>query len=289
MVSRIPVSFVTCVYNQVPAFFAECAASVGGQQISVEWIVVDDGSSPESTALHQATLETVGASVKSRFIKLPNNVGLSEARNAGIAVARGEWVVVLDSDDRAGPRLAKRLARLPRSTAVVCCEVNYFDQTEIEHRRLDYFEALFRKFSGSSLDPFLWFDFYYHGVIARRKLLQRIGGYDPILKVGEDQDILLRALEQVSADEVAFVHEIGYEYRSNSNGVCSKRWNEVLAGYTSTMLSGARRRGAPFDRCRFAEAKTIEGAEIDCYEYRTTSGKWVSWDAWYENQKGSRD
>lgn len=289
MASHVSVSFVTCVYNQTPAFFAECATSVSAQQISVEWIVVDDGSSPESAALHQATVEAVGAPVLTRFIKLPSNVGLSVARNAGIAVATGDWVVVLDSDDRAGVGLAKKLTRLPSSTAVACFEVNYFDEAESEHRRLDYFEGLFRNFSATSLDPFLWFDFYYHGIMVRRELLQRIGGYNPILKVGEDQDILLRVLEEVSPDTVAFVHEIGYEYRSNSNGVCRKMWKEVLAGYIVTMLNGAKRRGAPFDCCRFAEAKTIEGAEIDCYEYRTMSGKWVSWDAWHRNQKGSGD
>lgn len=284
MASRFPVSFVTCVYNQNPAYFAECATSISAQQMPVEWIVVDDGSSPESNALHKATVEAVGAPVQARFITLPSNAGLSVARNAGIAVATGDWIVVLDSDDRAGLYLAKKLARLPSSTAVVCFEVNYFNEVESEHRRLDYFEGLFRNFSATSLDPFLWFDFYYHGVMVRRELLRRIGGYNLVLTVGEDQDVLLRVLEAVSPDKVAFVHEIGYEYRSNSNGVCQKRWKEVLAGYTASMLDGARRRGAPFDCCRFSEAKTIEGAAVDCYEYRTVSGKWVSWDAWHRNQ-----
>src|ERR1041384_1728509 len=186
MASRIPISFVTCVYNQDPSYFAECSASVCAQETPVEWIVVDDDSSPEATTLHEAAVETARASVQTKFIKIPQNVGLSEARNAGIGAATGEWVVVLDSDDRAGATLATMLARLPKSIAVTCFEVNYFSQTESEHRRLNYFEGLFRRFAGSSLDPFLWFDFYYHGVIARRDLLQKIGGYDPILQVGED-------------------------------------------------------------------------------------------------------
>jgi len=87
MASRIPVTFITCVYNQKPGYFEECAASIRAQQSPVEWIVVDDGSSSESTALHQATVDAVGTPVQTRFIKLPNNVGLSEARNTGIAVA----------------------------------------------------------------------------------------------------------------------------------------------------------------------------------------------------------
>ena len=37
---------------------------------------------------------------------------------------------------------------------------------------------MFRQYGGSSLDPFLWFDFYYHGLIARKEVVRRFGGYD---------------------------------------------------------------------------------------------------------------
>ena len=58
-----------------------------------EIIVVDDASSDES----QAILEEYGNAI--RLIKLRNNVGPGNARNAGIEAAQGDFLVFLDGDD----------------------------------------------------------------------------------------------------------------------------------------------------------------------------------------------
>jgi len=56
-----------------------------------ELIVVDDGSTDDSAAIVQG-YEAVS------LIRQPNQ-GLSAARNAGLAIARGEYLVFLDADD----------------------------------------------------------------------------------------------------------------------------------------------------------------------------------------------
>ena len=110
------------------------------------------------------------------------------------------------------------LVALPRHFGLVAFETAYFDDFVYEYRRIRHFEYLFNLYGGTILDPFLWFDFYYHGIIARRDLLRRIGGYRDELRVGEDQDILCRAIEALSREEVRFVHELGYGYRNNPDG-----------------------------------------------------------------------
>lgn len=59
-------------------------------------ILVDDGSSDQTAGILRS-LEGRHPSVYA--VLLPRNVGASAARNAGLALARAEWVAFLDSDD----------------------------------------------------------------------------------------------------------------------------------------------------------------------------------------------
>jgi hypothetical protein len=190
----------------------------------------------------------------------------------------GEWVVVLDSDDRLAVNLDRMLLALPPHIQLAAFEAKYFSDNGFEHRRIHYFERLFNSRGGTVLDPFLWFDFYYHGIIARNDLLRRIGGYLDGLDVGEDQDILFRAVEALPRSQVRFIGRIGYEYRNNPAGVCCQRWEAVKSNYAATMLAATKRRGAEFRDCRFAGVREVDGSRVDQYEYLSENGEWLSWE-----------
>ena len=88
------VSVVIPCFNQ--ARFLECAITSARRQTHapIEILVVDDGSTDETSTV----AERLGAHV----MRQPNR-GLSEARNAGLAAARGDFVVMLDADDELLP------------------------------------------------------------------------------------------------------------------------------------------------------------------------------------------
>jgi glycosyltransferase involved in cell wall biosynthesis len=83
------------------AFLAEAIDSVLAQQ-GVEWelILVDDGSGPAATAIARAYADNHPGKV--RYIEHPGhaNLGMSASRNAGLAVARGDYAAFLDADDK---------------------------------------------------------------------------------------------------------------------------------------------------------------------------------------------
>ena len=89
-------SIIIPVCNAAP-YLRECLDSVLAQTC-VDWeaICVDDGSTDGSGAI----LDEYAA--KDARIKVihQSNAGVSAARNAGLAVSRGEWVSFVDSDDR---------------------------------------------------------------------------------------------------------------------------------------------------------------------------------------------
>jgi len=278
MSKKRDISVITCVWNQCERFFTECATSVAALSADIEWIIADDGSSNDAAESYRKIADAVAGNVPVQFIRLPQRSGLSRARNAALANAAGEWIVVLDSDDRLTLNLDSVLVGLPCHVGLVALEARYFSHDTTEHRRIRHFERLFRSYGGTTLDPFLWFDFYYHGIIARNEVLRRIGGYLDECDVGEDQDILFRAVESLRRDQVRFIHQVGYEYRNNPDGVCGQQWEAVRDKYTATMLAAVRRRGAKFHDCRFVGVKEIDGSQIDQYEYRSSNGTWLSWE-----------
>lgn len=89
-------SIIIPVYNTPPAYLRQCAASVSAQICEdFEVILVDDGSMDEVARTCDAC-----AAADARFHVIhKENGGVSSARNAGLGVAEGQWLLFLDPDD----------------------------------------------------------------------------------------------------------------------------------------------------------------------------------------------
>ncbi|WP_315764383.1 glycosyltransferase family A protein [Sphingomonas sp. Y38-1Y] len=77
-------------------------------------IIVDDGSSDDSAAVIAALERQYPDRVEA--VLLPRNGGASNARNAGAARARSDWIAFLDSDDLWLPGAARALLSAAAST-----------------------------------------------------------------------------------------------------------------------------------------------------------------------------
>lgn len=92
-------SVVTPAYN-AEAYLAECVASVAAQAYDDwEMIIVDDGSTDGTADLAAGLAKS---EVRIRLVSKGNG-GVSSARNAGLGVARGRYIIFLDSDDEMHP------------------------------------------------------------------------------------------------------------------------------------------------------------------------------------------
>ena len=106
-----PATAIVVSYKRHP-WLEPCLASVVGQADEV--IVVDNGS-PDSVA--SATARRFGATV----VRLPDNAGFAGGVNAGLSVARGQVIALLNDDATAGPGWLDAAAHLlaDRSVAAV--------------------------------------------------------------------------------------------------------------------------------------------------------------------------
>lgn len=107
------VSIVTPVYN-AERFINETIDSVMAQTYdNWELILVDDCSSDNSAAIID---EYVKKDSRVKYIKNKENSGAAVSRNAGIEMAKGQYVAFVDSDDVWKPeKLEKQLAFMKKN------------------------------------------------------------------------------------------------------------------------------------------------------------------------------
>ena len=93
--SSIKVSFILPAYN-VEKYLSHCVKSILSQSYkNIEVIIVNDGSTDSTADVANSIAKT-----DVRIIVIhQTNGGLSVARNAGLELASGEWIVFVDSDD----------------------------------------------------------------------------------------------------------------------------------------------------------------------------------------------
>ncbi|SAL67888.1 glycosyltransferase, group 2 family protein [Caballeronia peredens] len=93
--TRIDVSVIVPVFNCEAWLDALLASVLGQEGVSLEVIAICDGATDDSLAILKAT-----AAHDARLrVVVQDNRGVSASRNAGMALARGDWIAFADGDD----------------------------------------------------------------------------------------------------------------------------------------------------------------------------------------------
>jgi glycosyltransferase involved in cell wall biosynthesis len=157
-----------------------------------EHIIVDDGSD-DGTA--EEVERRAAADSRIRLIRRSGEKsGASVCRNIGIRAARGEFVMLLDSDDLLVPDcLGQRVERLARNQDAdfVTFQCSFFiDEIGDHAHRVDH------DLGGDHLSRFLFFELPWviSGPIWRKASLERIGLFDESLLSWQDFELHVRAL-----------------------------------------------------------------------------------------------
>ncbi len=156
-----------------------------------EALVIDDHSKDETPAQMQAASSS---DPRIRYLNLTDKSGAPAARNLGIAEARGELVIFLDSDDLLAPHcLQQRIDVISDQRnldfAVFPCQL--FRKTPGDVALLWN-----RKTDENDLDRFLKMDVAWQTTspIWRKASLAKIGPWDETVLSGQDWEFHIRAL-----------------------------------------------------------------------------------------------
>ena len=151
-------------------------SALGQEGVEVEVVVVDDGSTDGTPEL----VEALGGE-RVKLVRQAASRGPAAARNAGIGVARGDWVAFLDDDDLWSPvKLTMQLGAVGDAGWGYCGGV-------VVDERLEVVDTLAVRSVSAIAEELRSGNVVAAGsssVIARTDLLRSLGGFDELSILG---------------------------------------------------------------------------------------------------------
>jgi glycosyltransferase involved in cell wall biosynthesis len=194
-VAKNTVSIVICCYNHGHWLSEAIESALNQTYKNVEVIVVNDGSTDNTSEV-----------AKQYPIKLieKENGGLASARNAGINIATGYYILPLDGDDKLSPIYIEKTIGVDDIVPVM---VQLFG---------DYEEGWCPPIEHPALSDFMEGNHMVSCTLYKREIWEKIGGYDEceLIRNGfEDWDFWIRATK--AGYTVSLVKEYLFYYRKH--------------------------------------------------------------------------
>jgi hypothetical protein len=230
------VSVVMAVRN-VDRFLAEAMESILGQSFTdFEFIITDFGSTDNSKSI---IAKYAATDHRIRFHEIPACT-LPVARNAGCALARGEYIAIMDADDVSLPeRLALEVEFMQKHPEVGALggTVEWMDANGKPLQQMPH------PFENSEIQSALlrYSALWQPSALIRRIIFESVGGYRPAFVVAHDYDLWLRIAEH---SQMANLEQVVLNYRIHPHQLSlSKREQQSMCCLAAQASAIARRNG----------------------------------------------
>ena len=214
------VSVIIPVYNRTD-YLPECIQSLKWQTYeNLEIILIDDGSTDGTLELCKQY-----AQEDSRVTVIAaNHGGVSAARNQGLDVAKGSFILFADSDDMLHPRLAEAMVNsLVETGAAIAGTRNLLIAPADWHRVPEFIEQFPGPAAYVHHDAQQTIDAFFHsksplgvigGILIRTDLIGKTR-FNTDLFIGEDYYFIYENL--IKGADAVFLQERWYYYRVHEN------------------------------------------------------------------------
>lgn len=254
MNKQIVFSVIVPVYKVEP-YLKKCVESVLKQDFDdYELILVDDGS-PDACPIICDNFEKENKKVR---VVHKKNGGLVSARNAGIAVSRGEYIISLDGDDWFAHGTLRSIWE--RAIKNYNPDMIIFNMTRVYNDREEKDPCFVDEgyYGRTDLEkkilPYMMYDSrkgFYHGLlfpsaggkVIKRTILEKHFCQEERIRMGEDNAFIFECL--YSADSAFFLSEYYYMYNQMNSGSIRSNYdckrfenNNYLINYISNRLAG---------------------------------------------------
>ena len=213
-------SVIIPVYNVKREYLVECLESILKQSYpNFEIILIDDNSSNIETLNTLKEYEN-NSKIKIKYRK--TNGMISVASNDGIKLAKGEFLVLVDNDDKLDQNAFYYLVEALNKDKTL--DFIYTDEDKMDiHGK--YFEPHFKP--DYSPDTLMGMNYICHLSCLRTSLVREIGGFRKEYDGSQDYDLFLRILDKTK--KIYHVPRILYHWRETPSSTSLALGNKSYA------------------------------------------------------------
>lgn len=213
-------SVIIPVYNVKREYLVECLESILKQSYpNFEIILIDDNSSNMETLNTLKEYEN-NSKIKIKYRK--TNGMISVASNDGIKLAKGEFLVLVDNDDKLDQNAFYYLVEALNKDKTL--DFIYTDEDKMDiHGK--YFEPHFKP--DYSPDTLMGMNYICHLSCLRTSLVREVGGFRKEYDGSQDYDLFLRVLDKTK--RIYHVPRILYHWRETPNSTSLALGNKSYA------------------------------------------------------------
>ena len=246
-------SIVIPVYKTPEKYLCEMLDSIEEQTYTNWELCIADGS-PAGQSVEKTLKKYAAGDPRVRYKVLGENLGISGNTNAAMEMARGEFIVLADHDDKLTPdalyEFAKAINEAPET------DVLYSDEDKLDMDGGALFDPHFKP----DFNPDLLTSVNYicHLFAAKKELVERVGGFKEEFDGAQDHEFLFRCTEQ--AEKIVHVPKVLYHWRCHQDSTASNPESKLYA-----FEAGSRAIMAHYKRMGIPAVKVEKGVDYGIY------------------------
>ena len=216
------ISILVPVYNTPQVFLKQMIQSVR-KQTYANWELCIANANPDNEEVKQILEICTKKDDRIKVVNVPENEGIAQNTNRALDIATGEFIGLLDHDDLLEENALYEIVSCLNEKKET--DVLYTDEDKVTTNLDEYFSPNFKP--DFNLDMLRANNYICHFFVAKKKLIEKVGGFRAEYNGAQDYDLILRCTEQ--AQNVAHIAKILYHWRVHKESTADNPLSKMYA------------------------------------------------------------
>lgn len=216
------ISIVVPLYKTPEMFLRTMIESVLNQTYKYIELCIADGSGAKDSQTEEIVNSYKQLDGRVKYVKLSENLGISENTNEALRLAKGHYIGLLDHDDFLAPNAVFEVVKLINKENP---DAIYTDEDKTTTNGERFFEPHFKP--DFDLDLLRSNNYICHFFVVKKEIADRTGGFRKEFDGSQDYDFIFRCLELSKV--IRHIPKILYHWRVHSNSVADNPASKMYA------------------------------------------------------------